>query len=118
MIHVLRYDISHPQHTSYLLPLEGVADTQKQSRLLHIVVLVAQDSNATWLHHQTEREGKIIAQPSLGECSGSVAVCDQDDVLRFAVVHMRCLDFADLLDQFVETRSKFCRRSDINLAEN
>ena len=106
------------QSISYLLPLERVADTQQQSWLLHIVVLVAQDANTTRLHHQTEREGKIIAQPSPGECSGSVAVCDQDDVLRFAVVHMRCLDFTNLLDQFVEARGKFCWRSGRTLADN
>jgi hypothetical protein len=47
-----------------------------------------------------------------------VAMCDQDDVLGFAVVHMRCLDFANLLDQFVETRRKFCWRSGRMLAEN
>lgn len=64
---------------SYLLPLKRVADAQEQSRLLHIIVLVAQDANAARLHHQTEREGKIVAQPSLGERSGGVAVCDQDD---------------------------------------
>jgi hypothetical protein len=38
-------------------------------------------------------------------------MCDQDDVLRFAVMHMRRLDLADLLDQLVETRRQFCRRS-------
>jgi hypothetical protein len=32
---------SQLQYTPYLLPLEWVADTQQQSRLLHIVVLVA-----------------------------------------------------------------------------
>ena len=103
---------------SYLLPLKRVADAQEQSRLLHIIVLVAQDANAARLHHQTEREGKIIAQPSLGERSGGVAVCDQDDVLGFAVVHMRCLDFANLLDQFVEARREFFWRSGRMLADN
>ena len=101
---------------SYLLPLKRVADAQEQSRLLHIIVLVAQDANAARLHHQTEREGKIIAQPTLSERSGSVAVCDQDDVLGFAVVHVRRLDFADLLNQFVETRRQFCGRSGRRLA--
>ena len=114
-MHTLRYD-SISQYISYLLPLERVADAQQQSWLLHIVVLVAQDANATRLHHQTEREGEIISQPSLGERSGSVAVCDQDDVLGFAVVHVRRLDFADLLNQFVETRRQFCRRSCRRLA--
>jgi hypothetical protein len=47
-----------------------------------------------------------------------VAVCDQDDVLGFAVMHMRCLDFADLLNQFVEARRQLCRRSGRTLAEN
>ena len=117
-MHTLRGTICQLQYTSYLLPLKRVADTQQQSRLLHIVVLVAQYANATGLHHQTEREGEIISQPSLGERSGRVAMCDQDDVLGFAVVHMRCLDFANLLDQFVEARRKFCWRSRRVLADN
>jgi hypothetical protein len=99
------------KYTSYLLPLEWVADTQQQSRLFHIVVLVAQDANTTWLHHQIEREGQVVAQPSLGKCSGSVAMRDQDDVLRFVVMHMRCLDLADLPNQFIEARRQFCRGS-------
>jgi len=117
-MHTLRGTICQLQYTSCLLPLKRVADTQQQSRLLHIVVLVAQYANATGLHHQTEREGEIISQPSLGERSGRVAMCDQDDVLGFAVVHMRCLDFANLLDQFVEARRKFCWRSGRILADN
>jgi hypothetical protein len=47
-----------------------------------------------------------------------VAVCNQDDVLGLAVVHMRCLDFANLLDQFVEACRKFCWRSGRMLADN
>lgn len=117
-MHTLRGAIHGLRHTAYLLPLKRVANTQQQSRLLHVIVLVAQDSNAARLHHQTQREGKIIAQPTLSERSGSVAVCDQDDVLGFAVMHMRCLDFADLLNQFVEARRQLCRRSSRMLATN
>jgi hypothetical protein len=47
-----------------------------------------------------------------------VAMCDQDDVLGLAVVHMRCLDFANLLDQLVEACGQLCRRSGRQSAEN
>ena len=106
----LAHCYSELEYTPYLLPLQRVADTQQQSRILHIVVLVAQDADATWLHHQTEREGKVIAQPSLGERSGSMTMRNQDNILGFAVVHMRCLDLADLLNQFVEARRQFSWR--------
>lgn len=35
---------------------------------------------------------------------------DQDDILRLVVVHVRCLDLANLLDQDIETRSEFSGR--------
>jgi hypothetical protein len=94
----------------HLGSLEWEPNAQEQSRLFHVVVLVAENANTTWLHHQAERERKVIAQPSLGKCSGCVAMCDQDDVLGLVVVHVRCLDLANLLDQDIETRSEFGRR--------
>lgn len=80
-------------------------------------MLVAQNPDTTRLHHQTEWEGEIVSQPSLGECSRGVAMCHQDDILRLAVVHMRRLDLADFLDQGVEARRQFCRRSGGMLVE-
>jgi hypothetical protein len=90
-----------------LRSLKRESNAQEQSRLFHIVVLVAEDANTAWLHHQAERERQVIAQPPLSECPGCVAMRDQDDILRLVVVHVRCLDLANLLDQHIETRSEF-----------
>lgn len=96
---------------SLLRFLEREANAQKQGGLLDVVVLVTQYPNTARLHHQAERERKVVAQPSLSERSRRVAMCNQDDVLGFTIVHMRCLDLTDLFDQDVEARSQFFGRS-------
>lgn len=90
--------------------LEREANAQKKGRLLDVVMLVAQDPNTARLHHQAEREREVIAQPPLGESSRRVAMRDQDDILWFTIVHMRCLDLTDLRDQDIEARSQFFGR--------
>lgn len=95
----------------YLRFLERKANSQQQGWLFNVVVLVAEDSYTTRFHHQTEREGKVVAQPALCEGSRSVAVCNQHNVLGLTVVHMRRLNGPDLLDQDVKTSSELSGRS-------
>lgn len=82
--------------------LVGETNTQEQSRLLNVVVLVAQDTNTAWLHHKTQWKRQIVAQPALREGSSGMAVGNKNDVFRLIVVHVRCLKLTDVLDQFIE----------------
>lgn len=107
--HLIRSHEDRPP-SPYLRSLKRETNAQEQSRLFHVVVLVAENADSTRLHHQAEWERQIITQPSLGECPGCVAMGNQDDILRFAVMHVRCLNLANLLDQDIETRREFGRR--------
>lgn len=107
--HLIQFHEDRPP-SPYLRSLKRESNAQEQSGLFHVVVLVAENANSTRLHHQAERERQIITQPSLGECPGCVAMGNQDDILRFTVMHVRCLNLANLLDQDIETRREFGRR--------
>jgi len=88
--------------TQLPLPLRRKPNPKQQRRLFDVVMLIAQHTHAAGLHHQTQREGKLVAEPSLRERPGQVPVSDEDDVLGSAAVfHPRCLQVPDLGDEGV-----------------
>lgn len=62
------------------------------------MMLVAQSTDSTWLHHQMQRKADLQTEPPLSERSRDVAMGDENDIFRLCIFHVGTLEFLNLFD--------------------